>query len=77
MSNPETLEKQALRLPAIDPRVRIGHVHLTVADLKRALNFYCGVLGFTLTTSRLGAAFYRPAATITISGSTPGKAWVA
>jgi catechol 2,3-dioxygenase len=33
---------------AIDPRVRIGHVHLKVADLERALGFYCGVLGFRL-----------------------------
>src|SRR5213592_4963314 len=33
----------------IDPRVRIGHVHLRVADLQRALDFYCGVLGFELT----------------------------
>jgi catechol 2,3-dioxygenase len=32
----------------IDPRVRIGHVHLKVADLKRSLSFYCGVLGFEL-----------------------------
>ena len=32
----------------IDPRVDIGHVHLKVADLDRALNFYCGVLGFQL-----------------------------
>ncbi len=32
----------------IDPGVRIGHVHLKVADLERALGFYCGVLGFTL-----------------------------
>ena len=32
----------------IDPRVRIGHVHLKVADLQRALDFYCGVLGFEL-----------------------------
>ena len=32
----------------IDPAVRIGHVHLKVADLKRALKFYCGVLGFEL-----------------------------
>jgi len=32
----------------IDPRVRIGHVHLKVADLERALKFYCGVLGFEL-----------------------------
>jgi catechol 2,3-dioxygenase len=28
--------------------VRIGHVHLKVADLDRALAFYCGVLGFNL-----------------------------
>jgi catechol 2,3-dioxygenase len=33
----------------IDPRVTIGHVHLKVADLERALAFYCGVLGFELT----------------------------
>ncbi len=32
----------------IDPRVVIGHVHLKVADLERALKFYCGVLGFQL-----------------------------
>ena len=35
--------------PPIDPGVRIGHVHLKVADLQRALDFYCGVLGFQLT----------------------------
>ena len=33
----------------IDPNVRIGHVHLKVSDLERALAFYCGVLGFELT----------------------------
>ena len=33
----------------IDAAVRIGHVHLKVADLDRALAFYCGVLGFELT----------------------------
>jgi catechol 2,3-dioxygenase len=32
----------------IHPGVRIGHVHLKVADLERALAFYCGVLGFEL-----------------------------
>lgn len=32
----------------IDPRVRIGHVHLKVSDLERALGFYCDVLGFEL-----------------------------
>ena len=42
----------------IDPRVDIGHVHLKVADIDRALEFYCGVLGFELQ-QRLGdeAAF--------------------
>jgi catechol 2,3-dioxygenase len=34
---------------AIHPDVRIGHVHLKVADLDRALNFYHGVLGFEIT----------------------------
>ena len=33
----------------IDAGVRIGHVHLKVADLSRSLDFYCGVLGFELT----------------------------
>ena len=33
----------------IDPGTSIGHVHLKVADLERALAFYCGVLGFELT----------------------------
>jgi catechol 2,3-dioxygenase len=33
----------------IDAGTRIGHVHLKVADLNRALDFYCGVLGFELT----------------------------
>lgn len=32
----------------IDAGVQIGHVHLKVADLERALKFYCGVLGFEL-----------------------------
>lgn len=27
---------------------RIGHVHLKVSDIQRALDFYCGVLGFEL-----------------------------
>ena len=38
-----------MSVPPIDPRVRIGHVHLKVADLDRALGFYQGVLGFELT----------------------------
>lgn len=38
----------------IDSAVRIGHVHLKVADLQRSLDFYCGILGFQLT-QRYGA----------------------
>jgi len=38
----------SLSSPPIDPGVRIGHVHLKVAELQRALDFYCGVLGFAL-----------------------------
>jgi catechol 2,3-dioxygenase len=54
--NPLTGEMQPMR--PIDPRTRIGHIHLKVADLDRALAFYCGVLGFEVT-GRLasGAAF--------------------
>jgi catechol 2,3-dioxygenase len=38
----------------IDPRVDIGHVHLKVADLDRAVAFYNGVLGFAVM-QRMGA----------------------
>jgi catechol 2,3-dioxygenase len=40
---------------AIDAGVRIGHVHLKVADLERAISFYHGVLGFDVV-QRLGDA---------------------
>lgn len=42
----------------LDPRVRLGHVHLKVADLERALRFYRDVLGFAVM-QRMGdsAAF--------------------
>ena len=40
---------------AIDAGVRIGHVHLKVADLERAIGFYHGVLGFDVV-QRLGEA---------------------
>jgi catechol 2,3-dioxygenase len=42
---------------AIDAKVRIGHVHLKVADLDRAIAFYHGVLGFEIT-QRLGQAAF-------------------
>jgi catechol 2,3-dioxygenase len=34
---------------AIAPATRVGHVHLKVADLERAIGFYAGVLGFEVT----------------------------
>lgn len=43
---------------AIDPRVDIGHVHLKVADLDRAIAFYGGVLGFELTQRMGGHAAF-------------------
>ena len=46
----------------IDPAVRIGHVHLKVADLERALGFYCDVLGFEITQR------YGPAAAFVAAG---------
>jgi catechol 2,3-dioxygenase len=47
--------KDKSTLPPIDAAVRIGHVHLKVADLDRALGFYCGVLGFELKV-RMGSS---------------------
>ncbi len=40
--------KDKYKIPA---EAGIGHVHLKVSDLQRALNFYCGLLGFELTTT--------------------------
>jgi catechol 2,3-dioxygenase len=37
---------------------RIGHVHLKVADLDRALGFYCGVLGFQIMQRMSSAAAF-------------------
>src|SRR2546425_6294688 len=42
---------------AIDPRVDIGHVHLKVADIDRALEFWSGALGFEVTQRFDSAAF--------------------
>jgi catechol 2,3-dioxygenase len=39
----------------IDPRTEIGHVHLKVSDLDRAVAFYSGVLGFEVT-QRMGVS---------------------
>src|SRR5215204_5119076 len=42
-------EEQSTAARPVDARVRIGHVHLKVADLERAIGFYRNVLGFELT----------------------------
>jgi catechol 2,3-dioxygenase len=57
MALPGSSEK-AIPPYVVDSRVHIGHVHLKVADLARALDFYCGILGFEVT-QRMGdsAAF--------------------
>lgn len=39
----------------ISPEVRIGHVHLKVADLERSIAFYSGILGFNVT-QRFGSS---------------------
>jgi catechol 2,3-dioxygenase len=44
--------------PPIDPRVDIGHVHLKVADLERAIGFYRDVLGFELQQRYGGEAAF-------------------
>ncbi|KAA0993674.1 VOC family protein [Dyadobacter aurulentus] len=41
------METSDYKLPAL---THIGHVHLKVADLERSLDFYCGLLGFEITT---------------------------
>ena len=42
----------------IEIGTRIGHVHLKVADLQHALDFYCGVLGFELTQRHASRAAF-------------------
>ncbi len=41
----------------MDPRTQIGHVHFTVADLKRSIAFYRDVLGFEVTQDWGSAVF--------------------
>jgi len=44
-------------MSSIDPGVDIGHVHLRVSDLDRAIRFYRDVLGFEVKSTVPGAAF--------------------
>jgi catechol 2,3-dioxygenase len=43
-----------MRTEPIHPGVRVGHIHLRVADLNRAIAFYRDVLGFRLTADGRG-----------------------
>ena len=47
-------EKSHTPFAPVDPGVRMGHVHLKVADIDQALAFYSGILGFQVT-QRLGS----------------------
>jgi catechol 2,3-dioxygenase len=47
MKNNKTRIMENYKIPSL---TRIGHVHLKVADLQRAIDFYCGLLGFEITT---------------------------
>lgn len=42
----------------IHPETRVGHVHLKVADLDRAIAFYSGILGFDVTQRYGGQAAF-------------------
>jgi catechol 2,3-dioxygenase len=48
IASPEPKDPAMTTTTPIDPGTQIGHVHLKVAELERALGFYCGVLGFAL-----------------------------
>ena len=54
-SNPATPLDENYR---IDARVRVGHVHLKVADLERSLVFYRDMLGFSVTIMLGGEAAF-------------------
>jgi catechol 2,3-dioxygenase len=57
MNDAQTIAQPGQTNRPIEAGTRIGHVHLKVSDLDRALSFYCGVLGFDLMQRREGAAF--------------------
>jgi catechol 2,3-dioxygenase len=44
---PQPSSQPAVR--PLDPRVRVGHIHLRVADIERSLRFYRDALGFEVT----------------------------
>ena len=63
MQPPMTAQNAAKLVPLasppvpVDPGVRIGHVHLKVSDIERALGFWRDVLGFEVMQRREAAVF--------------------
>ena len=58
-TNRETKEDKNMETTyKIPAQTRIGHVHLKVANLQRAMDFYCGLLGFELVTMYGGQAAF-------------------
>lgn len=55
---PDTLPRPLAAAPVIHPGTRIGHVHLKVANLERALGFWQGVLGFEVQQRMGGKAVF-------------------
>lgn len=49
MQTQDYIEAMDADARAVDPGTRIGHIHLKVADIERALGFYRDILGFTVT----------------------------
>ncbi len=42
----------------LPPQTQIGHIHLRVGNIQRAVDFYHGVMGFDITAQLPGAAFF-------------------
>ena len=83
MSGPQgPFDPQLAAEHPIDPQLRVGHVHLRTADIDRVRDFYVGIMGFDVMFQARDvpgwgppetSCFSRPAATTTISASTPGS----
>jgi len=65
MPSPTSTENTVSRY-VVDPDVHIGHIHLKVAILDRALKFYSGVLGFEIIQRWVTPRFFYPLVTIII-----------
>lgn len=64
---PDSLPNRPAASTALDPRTRIGHVHLKVADLERGLAFWRDVIGFEVQ-QRMGPPGGRGAVFLSAGG---------